>query len=693
MSTAAPGPEVGGPRPVVGLLGPIVVFRDVPVEVPARMDRVVLAHLALAEGRAVPVDLLIDAVWGERPPRQARNALQVKVSRLRSQLGEHGRALVHAQGTYRLQLDHELVDAGAFSRAVTRATALVGTAEHDAARSALERAMSMWRGAPLTELDEHPRFVAARARLTEEWLTAQELIAEVHLATGPGSPAVLAHLRTVLAHDPLRPRARLLLMRALEGLGRRAEALAVYGAGRRLLADRTGLAPSAQLQEAFETLLAAERAASRRPTPDEVTQAAPPGAIDTARWLARQGETTAAFQLALRGAWWWWFGGQRSAGRDLLAELVGTDSTAAPDARDVLRASAWLAVFEAVEADAEAALRRGEQALDQAAALGWSEHEALASLLLAERLYQRGAHDRAEALVRAGTARFVADGSAWGLALASIVRTKALLLRGHVHAAAKRARTLVREFEELGDSAGQVMALDAAGYCFEVQGDLRSAAAMHRRALDLARRVQAPEWETSQLTRLGSVLALAGDDDALVLLESAVSLASGIGSSASLALARNGLGLAVGLAGDAGRAAQVHRQALTWYEAQGSPAGVSYTAGRLAGETGDPESAVALATTSVALAVGTGDPRAVAHGLEALALAEDDPTRSAHALGGARSLRRRTQAPLPAVIRAPLVRRERELHARLGDDLAHHLRAGALHAGGLRASQGPAGPG
>jgi hypothetical protein len=488
---------------------------------------------------------------------------------------------------------------------------------------------------------------------------------------------VLSRLRKTLDSDPLRSKARLLLMRALEGLGRRAEALAVYDAGRRLLADQAGLAPPAELQEAFEALLAAERAAARRIPAYEVTHAAPAGAIDTARWLAAEGETSAAFQLAIRGAWWWWFGGQRSAGRELLEELLGTEPTTELDPCHTLRASAWLAVFEAVEADAEAALQRGEAALQQAANSGWSKHESLAALLLAERLYQRGAHDRADLLVKASKTQFGADANDWGLALASIVETKALLLRGQVRSAATRARTLVREFEELGDRAGQIMALDTVGYCAEVQGDLAAAVRLHRRALDLARRVQAPEWETSQLTRLGSVQALAGDGESLRTLETAVDLATGIRSNASLALARNGLGLAVGLGGDAARSAGIHGEALSWYERQKSPAGVSYTAGRVATECSDPQEGMALASKAVVLAVGTRDPRAIAHGLEAVALTAEDPALSARALGGARALRRHTSAPLPEVLRAPLLARERELMALLGDRLISELRVGA----------------
>ena len=676
-------------QPVVGLLGPIVVFHDGrSVGVPAKLDRIVLTHLALAEGRAIPVAMLTEAVWGDHPPHQARNALQVKISRLRSQLGQHGSALVHTQGTYRLELEREQVDSGAFSALVSDASALIEAKDFTAARHALGEAMQMWRGAPLSELDEHPRVVAARAQLSESWLSAQELIAEAELELGTSKSEVLARLRKALDKDPLRPRARLLLMRALEESGRRAEALAVYDAGRRVLADQSGLAPAPELQAAFESLLDAERSASRRLTTYEVTQAAPPGAIDTARWLAGEGESGAAIQLAIRGSWWWWFGGDRSTGRDLLEELVGADSSADIDAQLTLRASAWLSVFEAVEADAEQALQRGERSLQQAAAFGWSRHEALAALLLAERLYQRGQLERGDSLVLASIAQFRAEENDWGLALASVVEAKALLQRGHVRAAASRASTMVREFEELGDRAGQIMALDIAGYCAEVQGDLSAAARLHGRALDLARRVQAPEWETAQLTRLGSVLALTGSAEALSTLESAVDLALHIKSKASLALARNGLGLAVGLAGDSQRSAAVHREVMDWYEAQGSPAGVSYTSARLAIESDDVDEALHLADRSLSLAINTGDPRAIAHSYEAIVLVSDEPSRAAQALGGARSLRMRTHAPLPAILRVPLAMKEHQLLARMGDGLVSELRAGARASRRLGPGQG-----
>lgn len=664
----------------LGVLGPITISVDgAPVSVAAKLDRSVLVHLILAEGRALSVDLLIEAVWGQRPPKQARNALQVKISRLRNLLGDDGSGLVYTQGAYRLTIGDTQVDARIFTTCVKEAIELMLADEHDAAKVRLVRAMDLWRGEPLSDLDDHPRLVAARLRLTEEWITAQELLAEISLHSSTVLTDAMARLRKVLERDPLRSRARLLLMQALERSGRRAEALAVYDAGRRLLAEQTGLSPDAELQDAFECLLAAERLSSSRSADYQVVQSAPSGSIETARWLASEGEGSAALRLALRGSWWWWFGGSRSSGRDLLEELIGHEATTEAEPQDVLQATAWLAVFEAVEADAERALQSGERALEAASRYGWTRHEALASVLLAERLYQRGVRGRAGLLMGASRAVFAHDQDEWGLAFTDVVGAKATLLAGDVVAAERRAGVLLRAFEEIGEPAGQIMALDLAGYCAEIHGDLHASIRIHRRALELTRRAQAPEWEASQLTRLGSVLALDGRPEAVPTLENAIALAGSIKSGASLALAENGLGLAASLAGDEGNAAEAHGRALAWYQQQQSPAGISYSAGRLSQGLAelDPGLARQLAGESASLAMDTGDPRAVAHGLEAVALTEPDPVASARALGAARALRRLTSAPLPAALNSALLDREQVLHRRLGDQLIDELRRGA----------------
>src|SRR5690625_7748052 len=53
------------------------------LKVKSERERTVLAMLALNRGRPVSDELLIDAVWGERPPRTVRNQLAICVSTLR----------------------------------------------------------------------------------------------------------------------------------------------------------------------------------------------------------------------------------------------------------------------------------------------------------------------------------------------------------------------------------------------------------------------------------------------------------------------------------------------------------------------------------------------------------------------------------------------------------------------------------
>ena len=53
---------------------------------PGARQRALLAALVLHRGRVVPLDRLVDDVFGEAPPRDARNALQTYIVRLRQAL-------------------------------------------------------------------------------------------------------------------------------------------------------------------------------------------------------------------------------------------------------------------------------------------------------------------------------------------------------------------------------------------------------------------------------------------------------------------------------------------------------------------------------------------------------------------------------------------------------------------------------
>ncbi|WP_460366358.1 ATP-binding protein, partial [Actinocorallia lasiicapitis] len=93
-----------------------------------------------------------------------------------------------------------------------------------------------------------PELRGRAVRLAEARAAAREELAETLIALGR-HPEAVSSLLEVVAAEPLREHPRGLLMRALYGAGRQAEALAVYEEGRRLLADELGTDPSAELAE------------------------------------------------------------------------------------------------------------------------------------------------------------------------------------------------------------------------------------------------------------------------------------------------------------------------------------------------------------------------------------------------------------------------------------------------------------
>jgi predicted ATPase/DNA-binding SARP family transcriptional activator len=204
--------------------------------------RTLLALLALDAGRVVPSERLIDGLYGEEPPAGAANALQSQVSRLRRALGDA--RLVEGTATgYRLAVPPDSVDAHRFERLAREGRDALAAGDHARATASLHEALSLWRGPALAGV---PLQGGQAARLEELRIAAIEDHAEAALALGENA-SLLPALKEVVDAHPLRERARGLLMRALYGAGRQAEALTVYEDGRRIIADELGVDPSAEL--------------------------------------------------------------------------------------------------------------------------------------------------------------------------------------------------------------------------------------------------------------------------------------------------------------------------------------------------------------------------------------------------------------------------------------------------------------
>lgn len=240
----------------------------VTVHVGGPRPRSLMALLALHAGRVVPADQLIAGLYGTEPPHGVVNALQAQVSRLRRGLRAAGVTApieMHGAG-YRLALDPEQVDALRFARLAREGRQALEAGEFIHATALLREALTLWHGPALADVADAPFAAAHATRLTEQRVSVLEDLAEAELRLGRHG-ALVAELREAVAEHPLRERLRGQLMRALAGVGRQAEALAVFEDARRMLAEELGADPSPELMEAHLAVLRGQARASREPAP------------------------------------------------------------------------------------------------------------------------------------------------------------------------------------------------------------------------------------------------------------------------------------------------------------------------------------------------------------------------------------------------------------------------------------------
>lgn len=238
------------------VLGALEVAADGRVaELGPPKQRALLAILVLHANEVVPVDQLIDELWGEQPPRQAGHAIQVYVSGLREALGPltSGATITWRAPGYVLTADPGAVDARCTELLVADGARLLAAGDLPGAAAALHRARELWRGRPLADFTYEEFAQPAIRRLMETWLHGTELLATVELGLGHPDEA-LATVSAVITEDPLRERAREIQMLALYRCGRAAEAIRTYQELQRLLAEELGVEPSPAVRQLGERI-------------------------------------------------------------------------------------------------------------------------------------------------------------------------------------------------------------------------------------------------------------------------------------------------------------------------------------------------------------------------------------------------------------------------------------------------------
>ena len=155
------------------ILGPLEVLDEGrAITLGGSKQRALLALLLLHANETLSTDRLIDELWGERPPANAAKTVQMQISRLRKALaGEAGDGLagvvVTRERGYELRLDPDRLDSHRFERLLAEGRSELAGGHPERAVSALEGALSLWRGAPLAELAYEPFAQREIARLDD----------------------------------------------------------------------------------------------------------------------------------------------------------------------------------------------------------------------------------------------------------------------------------------------------------------------------------------------------------------------------------------------------------------------------------------------------------------------------------------------------------------------------------------------
>ncbi len=291
----------GLPEVVAGVLGGVEVrLKDAPVPLGHTRQRSVLAVLLAEANRAVPADDLVDRVWGEHVPAQARAALRTYLSNLRRALAPTGLTITRQDNGYLLAVDPDVVDVHRFGSLHDRARHCDDPAR---ALALVEQALALWRGEPLAEADT-PWARAFRQRLRLERAAAEADRIDWALECGRHRDLIPV-LTARAAEHPLDERVAGQLLLALYRDGRQADALERYRRLRVRLVEELGIEPGSALQALHRRILAAEpvvpatSARAATPVPRQLPAASAPfvgrrdelDRLDTMLNAARQGST------------------------------------------------------------------------------------------------------------------------------------------------------------------------------------------------------------------------------------------------------------------------------------------------------------------------------------------------------------------------------------------------------------------
>ncbi|OOC02497.1 BTAD domain-containing putative transcriptional regulator [Amycolatopsis azurea] len=362
--------------------------------------------------------------------------------------------------------------------------------------------------------------------------------------------------------------------------------------------------------------------------------------------LLRQGEHRLALRLVNATTWFWFLRGRLTEARRSLNLVLATDVTTGDEYAQALGWCSGIAVLDGTctEGADEDVMRAIVDPLARARTLwflgyAWST---IGDLCRAEKL----------TLDALETARDVGDD--WSAAAALSDRASHLIAGGDLTGGGRVAAESAAIFDGLGERWGWLQASFVLGMLASIAGDYDHAARVHRESLRRAEELELWPEVAYKLSWLGRTALLVGDfDGAAEFHERARALAVEHSFKPGEVYAETGLALGERRQGMFEEAERRLLSILEWHRRVESEAGstlVLAELGFIAEQRGDAVKAGQLHADGLAIARHSGDPRAIALGLEGLAgarAAAGSYHSAARLLGAAAASRESAGAPLP----------------------------------------------
>lgn len=253
----------------VRVLGPLSIHHgELEIAPTAQKPCTVLAFLLLNHHRVVPVSAMIDELWNEAPPKNARAALQTYVFHLRQKLtqatgltlaGVAENILQTVHNGYRFVVEPGQIDLEIYLRLQRAGGKAMDAGDLRVAARYFRQALDLWRGSVLADVEPGTRIRAEVAALEQSRMTMLDYRIELDLRLGLHRE-ILSELAFLTSSNRFQENLHAQYVIALYRSGYRIRALEAFHRLRHNMLYELGLEPSPKLKKFHQAVLALDPA-------------------------------------------------------------------------------------------------------------------------------------------------------------------------------------------------------------------------------------------------------------------------------------------------------------------------------------------------------------------------------------------------------------------------------------------------